>query len=141
MQTEPTMLVVEDDEGHLYLLTQQLKRIGITWPMRRFSDGQQAVDFFAREFAQIPTSPMVLLLDLRLPKVDGTAILARIRSSQSLALQQLPTIIITSSCNPDDRNECERLGCNAYLTKPFSLGELRSAIQQALPGNIFGIPV
>jgi CheY-like chemotaxis protein len=134
MQTDPMILVVEDDDGHLYLLKRELKRIGIDWPMRRFSDGQQAMDFFGREFVQTPYSPAILLLDLRLPKVSGAEILAWIRSSPTPSLRELPIIVITSSCNPDDRTECLRLGCNGYLTKPFSGAELLSAIQSASPG-------
>jgi CheY-like chemotaxis protein len=133
MQKEPTILVAEDDEGHLYLLKRELKRIGIGWPMRRFFDGQQALDFFGREFIKTPCEPAIFLLDLRLPKVSGTAILAWIRSSGSPALRELPIIVITSSCNPDDRTECQSLGCNGYLTKPFSADELQSAIHTALP--------
>jgi CheY-like chemotaxis protein len=134
MQKVPTILVVEDDEGHLYLLKRELKRIGIGWPVRRFSDGQQAMDFFGREFVQTPNEPAILLLDLRLPKVSGAAILAWIRSSGTPALRELPIVVITSSCNPDDRTECLRLGCDGYLTKPFSAAELLSAIQSANPG-------
>ena len=134
MWTEPTILVVEDDEGHLHLLKRELKRLGLDWPMRRFFDGQQALDFFGREFIQTPNGPAILLLDLRLPKVSGTAILAWIRSSGTPSLRELPIVVITSSCNPDDRTECQRLGCNGYLTKPFSAAELQSAIQLALPG-------
>ncbi len=138
MQTEPTILVAEDDDGHFYLLRRELKKIGIEWPIQRFSDGQQTMDFFAREFISTRNRTEVLLLDLRLPKVSGTEILARIRSSSLPALRQLPTVIITSSCNPDDQLECQRLGCNAYLTKPFSSAELQSAIQTALPGTTIG---
>jgi CheY-like chemotaxis protein len=134
MQKEPTILVVEDDEGHFYLLKRELKRIGIEWPIRRFFDGQQAMDFFGREFVQTPNEPAILLLDLRLPKVSGAAILAWIRSSGTPALRELPIVVITSSCNPDDRTECLRLGCDGYLTKPFSAAELLSAIQSANPG-------
>jgi CheY-like chemotaxis protein len=134
MQKVPTILVVEDDEGHFYLLKRELKRIGIGWPVRRFSDGQQAMDFFGREFVQTPNEPAILLLDLRLPKVSGAAILAWIRSSGTPALRELPIVVITSSCNPDDRTECLRLGCDGYLTKPFSAAELLSAIQSANPG-------
>jgi CheY-like chemotaxis protein len=138
MQTEPIILVAEDDEGHFYLLKRELKRIGIAWPIRRFPDGQQALDYLCHEFVKTPEGPTILLLDLRLPKVSGTEILARIRSSDSPFLRELPTVIITSSCNPDDRTECQRLGCNAYLTKPFSAALLQSAMQSALPGIPIG---
>jgi CheY-like chemotaxis protein len=134
MRIDPMILVVEDDEGHFHLLKRELKRIRIDWPIRRFSDGQQAMDFFGREFSMNPNEQAILLLDLRLPKVSGTAILAWIRSSGSLPLQELPIVVITSSCNPDDRTECEHLGCNGYLTKPFSAAELLSAIHSVIPG-------
>jgi CheY-like chemotaxis protein len=134
MQTEPIMLVAEDDDGHFYLLKQELKRIGILWPIQRFSDGQQVLDFLGSEFIDNPDSPAILLLDLRLPKVSGTEILARIQSSDSPSLRELPTVVITSSCNPDDRIQCQRLGCNAYLIKPFSAAQLQSAFHSALPG-------
>src|SRR5512140_2874233 len=113
MQTEPLILVAEDDDGHLYLLKRELKRIGISWPIRRFLDGQQVLDFLVREFAKTPQEPAILLLDLRLPKISGTQILTQIRSSDSPSLRELPIVIITSSCNPDDRIQCEGLGCNA----------------------------
>jgi CheY-like chemotaxis protein len=134
MQTEPIILVAEDDDGHFYLLKKELKRIGIAWPIRRFSDGQSALDFLSHEFIKAREVPAILLLDLRLPKVSGTEILARIRSSDSPSLRELPTVVITSSCNPDDYTQCQRLGCNAYLTKPFSAAQLQSAIHSALPG-------
>lgn len=139
MQMDPLILVAEDDEGHFHLLKRELKRIGISWPIRRFLDGQQVLDFLVREFAKAPHEPAILLLDLRLPKVSGTQILAHIRSSDSSSLRELPIVIITSSCNPDDRIQCERLGCNAYLTKPLSSSELRSAIDSALPCVAVGL--
>jgi CheY-like chemotaxis protein len=138
MQTEPIILVAEDDDGHFYLLKRELKRIGIAWPIRRFPDGQQALDFLSREFVNNPNGPAILLLDLRLPKISGTEILARIRSSDSPSLRELPTVVITSSCNPDDCTQCRQLGCNAYLTKPFSAAELLSAFHSALPGTFTG---
>jgi CheY-like chemotaxis protein len=138
MQTEPIMLVAEDDDGHFYLLKRELKRIGIAWPIRRFSDGQQALDFLFRQFVNNPDGPAIFLLDLRLPKVSGTEILARIRSSDSPSLRELPTVVITSSCNPDDSIQCRRLGCDAYLTKPFSAAQLQSVFHSVLPAALIG---
>jgi CheY-like chemotaxis protein len=138
MQTEPIILAAEDDEWHYYLLKQQLKRVGIDWPIQRFSDGQQAMDFFRDQFIQTCTGPAILLLDLRLPKISGPEILARIRASDLPSLRELPVIVITSSCNPDDRAQCIRLGCTAYLTKPFAAADLHSAIHAALSGTPVG---
>jgi CheY-like chemotaxis protein len=138
MQTEPIILVAEDDDGHFYLLKRELKRIGIAWPIRRFPDGQQALDFLSRDFINNPNGPVILLLDLRLPKVSGTEILARIRSSDAPSLRELPVVVITSSCNPDDQMQCQRLGCNAYLTKPFSAAQLLAAFHSTLPGVFTG---
>jgi CheY-like chemotaxis protein len=126
--------VAEDDHGHYLLFLKTLESAKIRVPIRRFFDGQQAIDYFEQHEAigDLDNKGIVLFLDLRLPKVSGEEVLRRIRSAVSPIFHELPVVVITSSCNPEDRIACHRLGCDAFLVKPFSPQQLDHAILLAL---------
>jgi two-component system response regulator len=127
-----TILLVEDDENDVFLLTRAFKKAGIENPLRVASDGQQAIDYIEGVGAfsnreEFPL-PYLILLDLKLPKVKGLEVLKRVRESSDRWI----VVILSSSKNDTDIAEAYRLGANAYLSKPAhfeGLVELVQAIQ------------
>lgn len=129
MSETPTILIAEDDDGHAYLVEDSLRRGGIEAPLIRFSDGQEALDFlFGRTKSPRfePGKPYLLLLDIRMPKVDGVEVLRQIKADTNL--RKLPVVILTTTDDPSEVERCHELGCNSYIQKPVSFENFSSAI-------------
>lgn len=110
------VLIAEDDDGHAELIRMQLEGVGLVLPFLRFHDGQQLLDFLfsARERSRL--SSAVLLLDIRMPKVDGIEVLSRMRSDPMLS--GMPVIVFTTTDDPKAIDRCYELGCCAFIRKP-----------------------
>jgi CheY-like chemotaxis protein len=128
---EVTILLVEDDPGHARLIEKNLRRSNITNHIVTASDGQQAVDYLfgTGEHAgnDLP-SPLLVLLDLNLPVLDGYQVLQRMKADEQT--RRIPVVILTTT---DDRREvsrCYDLGCNVYVTKPVDYEQFSEAIRQ-----------
>lgn len=109
------IVIVEDDRGH-YLLTKNcLRGAGITNEIIWLEDGQTAIDFF---FEQAPNNQKkyLLLLDIRLPGVDGITVLEKLKEHE--ILQSIPVIMLTTSEDRNDADQCYQLGCDAHVLKP-----------------------
>ena len=115
-----TLLVVEDNPADVALLRYALIRSPLRIDVHVVEDGVQAMAFLQHQepYTTAP-HPHLLLLDLNLPKKNGHAVLAEIKTRPQL--KQLPVIIFSSSANPDDIDHSYALGANAYLTKPLML--------------------
>jgi len=131
MKNEVTLLIAEDDEGHAALILKNLQRAGIHNDLIRFADGQETIDFL---FGQ-GTGPhresgkaYVLLLDIRMPKVDGVEVLRRIKVDPELG--KLPVIMLTTTDDPREIEKCHAMGCNSYITKPIDYDKFVHAIRQ-----------
>jgi DNA-binding response OmpR family regulator len=118
MQNTPTILLAEDDDGHALLVMSALKKAGFHNRIVRFRDGQEALDFLlGPEATRSPgASAMVLLLDIRMPKIDGVEVLRRIR--ERTELDTLPVIMVTTMDDPGEMTRCLELGCSFYMVKP-----------------------
>jgi len=131
MPTTPTILLVDDDEGHVFLVQQNLKRSGVTNPVETFSDGQEILDFlFMRDNGpkRVAGQGYLLLLDIRMPKVDGAEVLRQVRTDSEL--RKLPIIMLTTTDDPREVARCHALGCSIYLQKPVDYGRFAEAIQK-----------
>jgi CheY-like chemotaxis protein len=127
----PTILIADDDDGHAFLIEDNLRRAGITAPMIRFSDGQEVLDFlFGRtnEPRFESNRSYLLLLDIRMPKVDGISALREIKAAPDL--KKLPVIILTTTEDPREVERCHELGCNVYMQKPVSFDGFAAAISK-----------
>jgi CheY-like chemotaxis protein len=131
MHQEVTILIAEDDEGHVGLIRKNLARSGIKNQILHFADGQLVLDFL---FQQNPNGPnrefshaYVLLLDIRMPKVSGVEVLEQIKSHPDL--KKIPTIMITTTDDPREIEKCHDLGCNSYITKPVEYENFVHAIR------------
>ncbi len=129
MSDLPTILIADDDDGHAFLVEDNLRRAGVNTPFLRFNDGQEILDFLTGK-TQEPrfdrAQPYLLLLDIRMPKVDGVAVLQHIKADAEL--RKLPVIILTTTDDPREVDRCHDLGCNVYMHKPVSYESFAAAI-------------
>ena len=110
------IILVEDDDGHALLVERNIKRSGFGNQIIRFKDGAEVLAFlFDGRFAVDPRQ-YLMLLDLHMPGVDGLTVLRRIKEDTHCKV--MPVVILTTTEDPPEIQECYRLGCNLYLTKP-----------------------
>jgi CheY-like chemotaxis protein len=125
------IILIEDDDGHATLVERNLRRAGITNGFTRFSDGQEALDWFFNDPAYPdgrPLANVVVLLDLKMPRVDGIEVLRRLKASPSTAA--LPVIVLTTTDDPREIERCYELGCNVYVTKPVEYDAFIEAVRR-----------
>lgn len=126
-----TILLVEDDPGHARLIERNLRRAHITNDIVTLSDGQQAVDYLFKEGTYAGAThamPLLLLLDLNLPGLDGYQVLARLKADART--RHIPVMILTTTEEPYEIQRCYALGCNIYLTKPVEYEQFAEAIRK-----------
>ena len=124
------ILLVEDNPDDVALTIRALKSHNITNDVIVAQDGVQAIDYlFGTKQQRAPTDlPAVVLLDLKLPKINGMEVLQRIRSEERTRL--LPVVILTSSDEERDVIDGYKLGANSYVRKPVDFVEFTKAAQQ-----------
>ena len=122
------ILLVEDNPDDEALTLRALKKNGILNEVALARDGQQALDYFFGEGASARDAPAVVLLDLKLPKIDGLEVLRRIRADERTRLQ--PVVILTSSREEQDLMTGYRLGANSYIRKPVDFNQFMEAVRQ-----------
>jgi CheY-like chemotaxis protein len=114
MRETVTILIAEDDDGHAELVRAQLLDAGIRNPYRRFRDGLELWSFLDTEGRK--GGAFLVLLDIRMPRMDGVEALRRIKDDPTLSM--IPIIMLTTTDDPREIDECYNLGCNCYVTKP-----------------------
>lgn len=131
MTNEVMIIIAEDDEGHATLIQKNLKRAGILNPILHFNDGQETLDYLFRRGAGPhwkPGAALMLLLDIRMPKIDGVEVLQQLKQHEEL--RKIPVIIITTTDDPREIERCHAIGCNNYVTKPVDYDKFVAAIRQ-----------
>lgn len=118
------ILLVEDWLGHVRLVEMALAEAGIRLPLRHAASGKEAAGLlFANGSGVRPERlPSVILLDLSLPDMPGGELLSRIR--QDPETRSLPVVALSAADNPDDRQCCDRFGCEGFLVKPPGASEI-----------------
>jgi CheY-like chemotaxis protein len=126
MAPQPSLLLVEDNEDDVFLMTRALKSAGINLPLQVVTDGQQALNYFAGTGPYADRSiypvPLIVFLDIKLPQLSGLELLRWLRSQP--ALRRVIVIVLTSSNHPEDVREAYDLGANSYIVKPASFQQL-----------------
>jgi CheY-like chemotaxis protein len=133
-----SIILIEDDDGHATLVERNLRRAGISNGFLRFVDGQQALDYF---FGDPPSGDVaskypprqdltnfVVLLDLKMPRVDGFEVLRRLKGAPQTAA--VPVIVLTTTDDPREIERCYELGCNVYITKPVEYDAFIEAVRR-----------
>ena len=126
-----TILLIEDDPGHARLIEKNVRRAGVHNPIVPFTDGTSALEhLFGLNAAgrRRVSLPVLVLLDLNLPDMSGTDILARIKEDE--LTRRAPVIVLTTTDDKQEIQRCYDLGCNVYITKPVEYESFAVAIRQ-----------
>jgi len=128
---EKVILLVEDNPDDIALTLRAFKKNNIKNEIITVSDGQEALDFLhcSGKYSDrdISIMPILILLDLKLPKIDGLEVLKQIRKDERTKL--IPVVILTSSKEESDLDAGYKNGCNSYVQKPVDFAEFNTAIQ------------
>lgn len=128
--TNGKILLVEDEEADVELITGALRKHNLSNEIIVARDGEEALDYLYRrgEFEQLQgEDPVLVLLDLKMPKLGGIEVLKTMKSDKKL--KNIPVVIVTSSREDPDIQKCYELGVNAYVVKPVDFTEFTEAIK------------
>lgn len=131
METLKRILLVEDDPQDIELTLTALAEYNLANEIVIARDGVEALDYLYRRgvFAQRPAgNPVVVLLDLKMPRLNGLEVLRQLKADEQM--HPVPVVILTSSRESGDLEECYRLGVNAYVVKPVRFAEFVEAVKQ-----------
>lgn len=127
------ILLVEDDPAHAEIVRRSFEELGMSNPITHVADGQSALDYLYRQgdYSDPAASPRpgLILLDLRLPKVDGLVILNVIKSDPDLL--NIPTVVLSTSLAPSDMGSAYGSHANSYLVKPMDAASFSAMLKTA----------
>ncbi len=126
-----TIILAEDDDGHATLIQRNLERAGLANGFVRLRDGQDAIDYFRGEGAhagRVLDPSVLLLLDIKMPRVDGVEVLRALKADSRTAL--VPVIMLTTTDDPREVQRCYQLGCSVYVTKPMDYQSFIDAVKR-----------
>ncbi len=125
-----TVLIVEDNEDHIAYTQDVLNEGAIAHCIIAVRDGQAAIDYLYRQngYANplVSPRPALILLDLRLPKVDGFGIIEKVKSDPEL--RRIPIVLLTSSVDTDEIRRAAELGINDFISKPIEYEVFRKKV-------------
>lgn len=127
---EVVILIAEDDAGHARLIEKNLSRAGLHNKIERFANGQAILDFLFRRGPtphRVLDTPYLLLLDIRMPQVDGVEVLRQVKNDP--VLRKLPVIMLTTTDDPREVERCHAIGCASYIIKPVDYDKFAEAIK------------
>ena len=131
---KPVILLVEDDESHVMLTKRLLKDTDAAKEVCRVADGKDALDYlfrrgdYADDEKRKSPRPDLILLDLRLPKVDGLEVLEEIKGSKDL--MDIPVVVLTTSEDEDDITRAYHHHANSYLVKPSDIDKFGEMMKE-----------
>lgn len=130
MIEEVVILMAEDDEGHAGLIRRNLQRAGISNEIVHFPDGGETIDFLKRVKEEVGDGirrHFLLLLDIRMPKVNGVEVLKFIKADDDL--KGMPVLMLTTTDDPKEVKRCHELGCSHYISKPIEYTAFVEAVK------------
>lgn len=130
LATPVRILIAEDDEDHRFLTVRALRDLhGVDIEIATVENGEEALDYVhgRRAYAGRPR-PHLLLLDIKMPKVDGLAVLREVKSDPQL--RTIPAVVLSSSDRPEDIATAYELGSNSFVTKPATASGFREGLRQ-----------
>jgi two-component system, response regulator len=126
------ILFIEDNQYEAELTIRSLKKYNLTNKLKHIADGAEALDFiFSRggySDRKQSQNPKLILLDLKLPKVDGLQILRHLKADEQTKM--IPVVVLTSSKEEKDAVESYRLGVNSYIVKPVNFDSFSKAVSE-----------
>jgi len=127
MSTPVKIVMVEDDHGHAKLIEKNIRRANIANDIMHFDDGGTALEYLFSDEVRT-NGPLLILLDLNLPDMSGTDILAQVKADERL--RRAPVVVLTTTDDKVEIQRCYDLGCNVYITKPVDYESFADAIRQ-----------
>jgi CheY-like chemotaxis protein len=127
---EVTIVLIEDDPGHALLIEKNLRRSKISNDIRILGDGEQAAAFLFGDGAEASRergAALLVLLDLKLPKVDGYEVLERMKADERT--RRIPVVVLTTTDDAREVRRCYDLGCSVYITKPVDYDRFAEAVR------------
>jgi CheY-like chemotaxis protein len=129
-RSDPVILVAEDNDGDVVMLRRAFQHLGVTAPLQFVADGEETVAYLkgTGKFANRDEYPLpdILLLDLKMPRLNGLEFLEWWRKQPSLSAIRI--VVLTTSEEIRDVNAAYRLGASSFLVKPFNFDEFRNTI-------------
>jgi len=129
MTEEVVILIAEDDAGHFALIKKNLWRSCIANEILQFKDGQEILDYLMGTGdgpVRKPNTRYILLLDIRMPKVDGREVLRQMKEDPEL--RKIPVIMLTTTDEEAEVENCYDLGCSFYIVKPSDYNKFMEAV-------------
>ncbi|HVU23348.1 MAG TPA: response regulator [Opitutus sp.] len=126
--TAVQLLLVEDDPDDLALMLRALRKANLANHLHVARDGAEAIEILLGEGRLPESEPRVVLLDLKLPKIDGLEVLRRIKGDPRT--RGIPVVVLTSSKEQRDVIESYRLGVNSYIVKPVNFEAFSAAVRE-----------
>lgn len=126
-----TILIVEDNPQDVELTIEALSEYNLANLVVAVGDGVEAMDYLnckGKFSDRLKGDPAVILLDIKMPKMDGIEVLTTIKSDPKL--KTIPVVMLTSSCEEPDLKKCYELGVNAYVVKPVNFNDFLYAVKQ-----------
>lgn len=131
MTSEVVILIADDDLGHARLIEKNLRRAGLHNSIERFENGQEILDFLFRRGEgrkRGEDNSYLLLLDIRMPQVDGVEVLRQVKADEQL--RKIPVLMLTTTDDPREVARCHGFGCSNYIVKPVDYERFADAIKQ-----------
>ena len=131
MKRDLVIILAEDDDGHAGLIYKTLKRAGVENDILHFEDGEKTLNYLFRRgdyFHREERVSHILLLDLRMPVVDGKEVIRQVK--QDKELQNIPIIVVSTTDDPEEIENCYSMGCSKYIVKPIQYDEFTEVITQ-----------
>ena len=123
---ELTIIIVDDDAGHRHLIRRSLFKAGIVNETIEFEDGHGALEFLSGKKEN--GGRYLMLLDIRMPGIDGIEVLQRIKNDEKLKV--IPVIMLSTTDDPAAILRCHVLGCNTYIIKPINHQDFMNSINK-----------
>ncbi len=132
MENEIEIVLVEDNPQDAELTIRALKKYNLANKLVHLKNGVEALDFlFARgDYANRPSAnvPKIILLDLKMPKINGLEVLRAVKSDEKL--KTIPVAVLTSSSEDPDIKQCYSLGANSYIVKPVGFSDFLTVVSE-----------
>ncbi len=130
MDSVKNILLVEDDPSDIELILMALGECELAKNTEVTRDGEDALDYLYRRnrfSSRLEGNPILIILDIKMPKVDGIQVLQNIKSNPKFS--SIPVVVLTSSRENKDLKECYELGANSYVVKPIQFNEFVNAVK------------
>jgi CheY-like chemotaxis protein len=126
-----SVLIADDDEGHVTLVRRNMRRAGLSSDLVHLRDGQEVLDYLQRRglwTTRRRHDAVALILDLNMPRLGGITVLQRLKSDR--VFTRIPVFVLTTTDNPQEIDQCYTLGAAACLVKPVDFGAFGDMIQR-----------